>query len=377
MRNRDWRSSDSATESGRRSPSACRRRPTVPDEVLGRSQAGRQTPAIGAQDRPYAPVHDAGRLSTAVATRSAVDRPKPWNQVKAGPGGTDIVRWPSGTSGRPRRGSGPTLLARSTQLCQTATAGAARIMAVDTAETPPASAYADADAPEPELAPEHRDPPSRQLPGGCRSGLAILLGTVHRLGVAAPGHRRRLRVISTTSSQLSQPPSPRRAARGSADDAAAPMRLAWTWIGASAACWAVGEAIVTWYELVSGRPVPFPSVADAGLPRRAAAGRHRVLLFPSPPTFGISRARCSSTAASWPARCLIVSWTTALGTVYHSGSGSVFSQAVGLAYPIGDVIVATVGISVLAQGRGRRRSRSCSSSPACSASPSPTAVSPT
>ena len=52
---------------------------------------------------------------------------------------------------------------------------------------------------------------------------------------------------------------------------------------------------------------------------------------------------------------LIVSWTTALGAVYHSGSGSVFSQAVGLAYPISDVIVATVGISVLAQGRNRQR----------------------
>jgi diguanylate cyclase (GGDEF)-like protein len=52
---------------------------------------------------------------------------------------------------------------------------------------------------------------------------------------------------------------------------------------------------------------------------------------------------------------LIVSWTTALGSVYHSGSGSVFSQAVGLAYPISDVIVATVGIVVLAQGRHRQR----------------------
>ena len=52
---------------------------------------------------------------------------------------------------------------------------------------------------------------------------------------------------------------------------------------------------------------------------------------------------------------LIVSWGTALGAVYHTGSGSVFSQAVGLAYPISDVIVATVGISILAQGRHRQR----------------------
>jgi diguanylate cyclase (GGDEF)-like protein len=52
---------------------------------------------------------------------------------------------------------------------------------------------------------------------------------------------------------------------------------------------------------------------------------------------------------------LIVSWATALGTLYYAGSGSVFSQAVGLAYPIGDVIVATVGISVLARGSGRKR----------------------
>ena len=226
-------------------------------------------------------------------------------------------------------------------------------MAVDNAETPPASAYADPDAPEPELAPERGTSSSRYFPAAAAAA-AILLALFVAWASLHPGS-------GGPSDHLDDVVELVAAAAAAAScvvfgrNAAPPMRLAWLWIGASAACWAVGEAIVSWYELVSGPPVPFPSVADAFFLAALPLAAIGVLLFPSTPTFGISRARVLLDGIIVAGSLLIVSWTTALGIVYHTGSGSVFSQAVGLAYPIGDIIVATVGISVLAQGHGRRR----------------------
>jgi len=137
--------------------------------------------------------------------------------------------------------------------------------------------------------------------------------------------------------------------------AAPEVRLAWRWIGAFATLWAAGGAILTYYDFARNGALPFPSIADAGFLASMPLVAIGVLLFPSVPKIGVSRARLPLDGAIVAGSLLIVSWTTALGAVYHSGSGTVFSQAVGLAYPISDVIVATVAISVLAQGRSRHR----------------------
>jgi len=118
---------------------------------------------------------------------------------------------------------------------------------------------------------------------------------------------------------------------------------------------AVGAAVLTWYDFGKNGAVPFPSAADAGFLAALPLAAIGVLLFSSAPGPGVSRARMLLDGVIVAGSLLIVSWTTALGTVYHSGSGTVFSQAIGLAYPISDVIVATVGVSVLAQGRSRQQ----------------------
>ena len=133
------------------------------------------------------------------------------------------------------------------------------------------------------------------------------------------------------------------------------VRLAWMWLGAFASLWAAGEAVLTYYSFARGGALPFPSGADAGFLASMPIAAIAVLLFPSVQRIGVSRARLPLDGAIVAGSLLIVSWTTALAAVYHSGSGTVFSQAVGLAYPISDVIVATVAISVLAQGRNRHR----------------------
>jgi len=133
------------------------------------------------------------------------------------------------------------------------------------------------------------------------------------------------------------------------------VRVAWFWIGGSAASWALGEAIHIWYDVVRKVAVPLPSVADAGFLVALPLAAIGILMFPSTPKVGVSRARMLLDGVIVAGSLLIASWRTALGWVYVSSSGSVFKQAVGLAYPIGDVVVATVAIVVVAQSRRRWR----------------------
>jgi diguanylate cyclase (GGDEF)-like protein/PAS domain S-box-containing protein len=52
---------------------------------------------------------------------------------------------------------------------------------------------------------------------------------------------------------------------------------------------------------------------------------------------------------------LIISWTTVLGTVYRGNSGSLLTDLIGLAYPIGDVLIATIVVIFAARApRGAR-----------------------
>ena len=133
------------------------------------------------------------------------------------------------------------------------------------------------------------------------------------------------------------------------------VRLAWRWTGAFATLWAIGEGVVTYYTFVGSGAVPFPSLADAAFLAALPLAAVGILWFPSVHRHGVFRARLPLEGTIVAGSLLIASWTTALGTVYHSGSGSVFSQTVGLAYPISDVILATVALSMLGQSRRRQR----------------------
>ena len=92
-------------------------------------------------------------------------------------------------------------------------------------------------------------------------------------------------------------------------------RRAWALLAASAACWAVGQATWVWYEHLARRDLPFPSLADVGY-------------------LGA-----------------IPSWSLVLGPVFRAGEGSVPEQAIVLAYPVGDVVLATIVFVVVARSR--------------------------
>ena len=236
-------------------------------------------------------------------------------------------------------------------------------MAVDTADTVTAGAPTRADAPGAEAleadapgadAPVDIDRVSLRRFGATTGVAAIVLGLFVIWMASHPGVHRSTADIDAVVKLVV-------AALAAAScvmfgrRAAPQVRLAWMWIGAFATVWAVGAAVLTWYDFGKNGAVPFPSAADAGFLAALPLAAIGVLLFSSAPGPGVSRARMLLDGVIVAGSLLIVSWTTALGTVYHSGSGTVFSQAIGLAYPISDVIVATVGVSVLAQGRSRQQ----------------------
>jgi len=119
-------------------------------------------------------------------------------------------------------------------------------------------------------------------------------------------------------------------------------RAAWALISLSAFSWGSGEVAWSYYELLQGQQVPFPSFSDLGY----------LLAMP----FAIAGVLCFPTAASKATRLLraiidglliagslfVVSWATTLGAVYRANTGDLVGDLIGLAYPVGDVVIATM-----------------------------------
>jgi len=134
-------------------------------------------------------------------------------------------------------------------------------------------------------------------------------------------------------------------------------RLGWSWslLGASAASWALGQVVWSWYELVAGREVPFPSLADLGyllaVPLAAAA----LLTHAATPQRGAAQTRRVLDGLIIATAVLTVSWQTVLGPLVRAGSGSVLEQVLALAYPVGDVVTISLVIFLLAGSRSAMR----------------------
>jgi diguanylate cyclase (GGDEF)-like protein/PAS domain S-box-containing protein len=124
-------------------------------------------------------------------------------------------------------------------------------------------------------------------------------------------------------------------------------RAAWTLIGLSAFSWGAGEVAWSYYELVLGQQAPFPSLADVGYLGAVPFAIAGVLCFPSATTQATSLARKVLDGLLIAGSLLVISWATVLGSVYRTGSGDLLAQLIGLAYPVGDIVIATM-IIVLA-----------------------------
>ena len=99
----------------------------------------------------------------------------------------------------------------------------------------------------------------------------------------------------------------------------AAVACSWALIGAALACWAAGELVWSYYELIARRETPFPSLADVGYLLFPALALPGLLVRPSAALEGRGKFRVVLDGAMVAASLFNLSWATSLGTVYHGG----------------------------------------------------------
>jgi len=127
------------------------------------------------------------------------------------------------------------------------------------------------------------------------------------------------------------------------------LRRGWLLMGGSCLAWGLGMVVWTTYESILGRDVPFPSLADAGYLATVPLAVAAVLIFPTVPQRLAAQARTVVDGVVIGGSLLIVSWILALGPVVHGGGAGPLADALAIAYPLGDVIVATIVLFAMAR----------------------------
>ena len=135
------------------------------------------------------------------------------------------------------------------------------------------------------------------------------------------------------------------------------QRRAWWWVCGSAASWGLGQLVWTISEQGLHREVPFPSLADAGYLGAVPLAAIGIATFFETPTGRLARIRLGVEAVMVALSVLLVSWAVILGPLVRAGAESRLEYLIGLAYPVGDVLVMTIVVVVAAHSRqGTRQS---------------------
>jgi diguanylate cyclase (GGDEF)-like protein len=129
-------------------------------------------------------------------------------------------------------------------------------------------------------------------------------------------------------------------------------RRAWGLLAGSAASWGVGQAIWFWYEQIVHLELPFPSLADLGYLGAIPLGAVAMLAFPSRAERLALQVRSLLDGGIVAASLLYASWAFVLGPVFRGAEGGLLEQVIALAYPTGDIVLATIVLLVV--GRSRR-----------------------
>ena len=129
------------------------------------------------------------------------------------------------------------------------------------------------------------------------------------------------------------------------------VRVAWALFGASALSWGLGEVVWSWNEVIRGQALPFPSIADAGFLLAIPLAVAGVFAFTAAPTRLATRGETVLAGSIVAMSLLFMAWTFGLAQVYATSGDTFAAQLIGLAYPVGDILTATVLIVALRRAR--------------------------
>ncbi|WOI62297.1 putative bifunctional diguanylate cyclase/phosphodiesterase [Streptomyces fradiae] len=134
-----------------------------------------------------------------------------------------------------------------------------------------------------------------------------------------------------------------------------PFRPAWLLFALSSAMAACGNAVWGWYEVVLGRPVPDPSLADVFFLLFAPPAIVGLLVLAKRP---VNRAEWVCLALdSWliAGSLLTLSWSLALAHTARVDGESVVRAALSLAYPLLDIVLVSMVLALhFRRSRGNR-----------------------
>ncbi|MEZ5139382.1 MAG: EAL domain-containing protein [Acidimicrobiales bacterium] len=119
----------------------------------------------------------------------------------------------------------------------------------------------------------------------------------------------------------------------------------WTLLAASAASWSLGQVVWTYYE-VSGAAAPFPSLADVGYLVAVPLALAGIWSF-SDRIHGSAWAVAVLDGLILAGGLLAISWPVILGPSWDAGGDSAFEFGLTLAYPIGNLVVASIALLAL------------------------------
>jgi diguanylate cyclase (GGDEF)-like protein/PAS domain S-box-containing protein len=126
------------------------------------------------------------------------------------------------------------------------------------------------------------------------------------------------------------------------------MRWAWIGIGLGSLSYAIGEGTWTWIETVQGREVSLPSLPDVGYLAMVPLIAFGLMMVPVARQSTANRIRSIVDGLMIAASLLLVSWIFVIHPVLSAGADTTAGLYVLLAYPVGDVVLVTVVLHMLA-----------------------------
>jgi diguanylate cyclase (GGDEF)-like protein len=132
-------------------------------------------------------------------------------------------------------------------------------------------------------------------------------------------------------------------------------RRAWLWLSAGTGSWAAGQAVWSYYEVVVGQEVPFPSLADIGFLAFPLIGGVGLLIWSGGQGHqALARGRDLMDGAIIAVSLLVLSWVAVMAPIVEASGGFGFSLVLSLAYPLGDVILGTLVLIILFRSQSER-----------------------
>ena len=133
------------------------------------------------------------------------------------------------------------------------------------------------------------------------------------------------------------------------------MRWGWTFVGLGVLSWGLGQSAWVYLETFRGEEAPFPSVADLGYLGMVLLAPIGLLILPSAAQAIANRIRSVLDGLMVAASLVLIAWIFVVSPLIEAGQDSALALYVSLTYPLGDVVIVTIVVYMLAQQRRRGR----------------------